>query len=157
MVSRRALLGAGALLLVGCGPPDEPEVNAANVWRDQLLASMRAEVAYPEIALRSAARDRVRQLEAAAGGAIAASVFVPPQAPGQTREEQRKRQLESALDGERRALQAHVAAVGVLEDRASRELLGTLIAGTAEAVSALRAELDEPPIVDAFPGQRNRP
>lgn len=143
VVNRRALLGAGALLLVGCGPPDEPEVDAANVWGEQLRASQAALAAYPAIALRSAAARRVRELEAQAGATGAAPTAT--------------RSLETALEAERVALQTHVAAVGELEDRASRELLATLIAGTAEAVSALRAELDEPPIVDAFPGQRNRP
>lgn len=143
MVTRRALLGAGTLLLVGCGPPDEPEVNAADVWGEQLRVSQAALAAYPPNALRSAAERRVKQLEPLAGATGTAPTGTPS--------------LEAALNAERRALQAHVAAVGELSDRASRELLGTLIAGTAEAVSALRAELDEPPIVDSFPGQRNRP
>ena len=136
-------MGAGALLLVGCGPPDEPEVDAANVWGEQLRVSQAALAAYPSIALRSAAAKRVRQLESQAGATGTAPTAT--------------RSLQTALEAERVALQAHVAAVGELEDRASRELLATLIAGTAEAVSALRAEMDEPPIVDAFPGQRNRP
>lgn len=143
MVTRRALLGAGTLLLVGCGPPDEPEVDAATVWGEQLRVSQAALAAYPSNALRSAAERRVKQLEPLAGATGTAPTATPS--------------LEAALSAERRALQAHVAAVGELSDRASRELLGTLIAGTAEAVSALRAELDEPPIVDSFPGQRNRP
>ena len=143
MVTRRALLGAGTLLLVGCGPPDEPEVNAANVWGEQLRVSQAALAAYPTTSLRSAAAKRVRELESLAGATGAAPTAT--------------RSLASALEAERVALQTHVAAVGELEDRASRELLATLIAGTAEAVAVLRAELGEPPIVDAFPGQRNRP
>ena len=46
MVSRRALLGAGALLLVGCGPADEPEINASEVWSEQLRASQARAAAY---------------------------------------------------------------------------------------------------------------
>ena len=142
--TRRALLGAGALVLVGCGPPDEPEVNAAAVWGEQLRASRQALAAYPpSISVRAEAAARVRRLEALAGAAGESATASPG--------------LEAALRAERVALQTHVAAVGVLEDRASREVLGELVAGTAEAVSALRKLMDEPPVVDAFPGQRNRP
>jgi hypothetical protein len=144
VVTRRALLGAGALLVAGCGPPDEPEVDPTDVWGEQLRASQRALAAYPaSIAPRAKAAARVRRLEAlaSAGGATPTS----------------ERSLEAALEAERVALQTHVAAVGRLGDRESREILGELIAGTAEAVAQLRDLMDEPPIVDAFPGQRNRP
>jgi hypothetical protein len=145
VVTRRAaLLGAGTLLLAGCGPPDEPEVDAATVWGEQLRVSQAALAAYPPgISSRAKAADRVARLEALAG----AAGETPLATPG----------LEAALNAERVALQTHVAAVGALEDRASREVLADLVAGTAEAVSALRQLMDEPPIVDAFPGQRNRP
>ena len=145
--TRRALLGAGALLVVGCGPADALEVNAANVWGEQLRASQTALAAYEGVAgagsLRARASSRVERLEAMAGAAGAAPSVTPS--------------LQAALEAERVALQTHVAAVGKLEDRPSRELLATLVAETAEAVSALRELMDEPPIVDAFPGQRNRP
>jgi hypothetical protein len=144
VVTRRALLGAGALLVAGCGPPDEPEVDPTDVWGEQLRASQRALAAYPaSIAPRAKAAARVRRLEAlaSAGGVAPTS----------------ERSLEAALEAERVALQTHVAAVGRLGDRESREILGELIAGTAEAVAQLRDLMDEPPIVDAFPGQRNRP
>jgi hypothetical protein len=144
VVSRRALLGAGALLMVGCGPPDEPEVNAAEVWGEQLRASQRALAAYPaSISPRVKASERVRRLEALAGAAGETPTGTPS--------------LEAALAAERVALQTHVAAVGLLADRESRAILAELVAGTAEAVAHLRHLMDEPPIVDAFPGQRNRP
>jgi len=144
VVSRRALLGAGALLLVGCGPPEEQEVNATQVWGEQLRASQRALAAYPPgISPRAKAAARVDRLEVLAGAAGETPTATPS--------------LEAALNAERVALQTHVAAVGQLSDRTSRETLATLIAETAEAVSALRLLMDEPPIVDAFPGQRNRP
>jgi hypothetical protein len=132
------------LLLAVCGPPDEPEVQATAVWTDQLRASRRALAAYPaSVPERGAASRRVRRLEALAGTVG----DTPSAAPS----------LEAALAAEREALQTHVAAVGLLVDRASREILADLVAGTAEAVAALRARMDEPPVVDAFPGQRNRP
>lgn len=147
VTTRRALLGAGALLLVGCGPPAETEVNAAQVWGEQLRASQRALAAYEGVSeaanLRARASARVNRLEALAG----ASGESPTATPG----------LEAALEAERVALQTHVHAVGQLEDRESREILGDLIAGTAEAVAGLRLLTGARPIVDAFPGQRNRP
>ena len=144
LTRRAALLGAGTLLLAGCGPPEEQEVNATQVWGEQLRASQRALAAYPPgISQRAKASARVDRLEALAGAAGETPTATPS--------------LEAALNAERVALQTHVAAVGQLSDRASRETLATLIAETAEAVSALRLLMDEPPIVDAFPGQRNRP
>lgn len=144
VVTRRALLGAGALLLAGCGPPDEPEVNATQVWGEQLRASQRALAAYPpSISPRAKAAARVRRLEALAG-AVGESPTATPS-------------LAAALEAERVALQTHVHAVGQLEDRASREVLSELIVGTAEAVAGLRRLTGAPAIVDAFPGQRNRP
>ena len=144
VATRRAFIGAGALLLVGCGPPDEPEVDAAQVWGEQLRVSQAALAAYPSgISPRAKASDRVDRLVALAG----ATGETPTATPS----------LEAALAAERVALQTHVAAVGQLDDRASREVLAELVAGTAEAVSELRMLMDEPPIVDSVPGQRNRP
>jgi leucyl-tRNA synthetase len=76
MVSRRALLGAGALLLVGCGPPDEPEVIAGEVWGEQLRASQRALAAYPaSISPRAKASERVRAF--LDGGEVRQAIVVP--------------------------------------------------------------------------------
>ncbi|MDA0142233.1 hypothetical protein [Solirubrobacter deserti] len=121
-------------------------MNAAQVWGEQLRAVQRAIASYPASAgmLETRARERLPLLESMAAAAGATPTATTPS-------------LQTALEAERLALQTHVAAVGLLEDRASRELLATLIAAAAEAVSALRLELDEPAIVDAFPGQRNRP
>jgi len=143
--TRRALLGAGAasLLVAGCGPPDEPEVNAAEVWNEQLRASQAALAAYEGVEdaarLRPRAASRVDRLEALAGAAGA----TPAVTPG----------LEAALEAERAALRTHVAGVGLLEDRPSRELLAGLIAETAQAESELLVLLDRRPIETAFPGQ----
>ena len=114
------------------------------MWGEQLRASQRALAAYPPGI--SAARQGVGA-RGPAGGARRRGRRTATATPG----------LEAALNAERVALQTHVAAVGQLGDRESRAILGDLIAGTAEAVSALRLLMDEPAIVDAFPGQRNRP
>lgn len=146
VTTRRALLGAGALLLVGCGPPDEPETVPSEVWGELLRATQRAVASYPDSAamLRSRASARVKQLEPMAAAVGAAPTAVPS--------------LDAAVEAERAALQLHVDAVGELEDRASRELLGALIVETAQALTAIRVRQGAAqPIVDGFPGQRTHP
>jgi hypothetical protein len=146
MLTRRALLGAGAVAglgLAGCGPPDQPTVDSQQVLDEQLLASQRALAAYESGPMRERAAARVKRLEAA--GATRGSVPSGPTGP------------EAALAAERAALQAHVAAVGLLSDRASRELFAGLIAGTAQAESELLSRLDQRPLQTAFPGQPANP
>jgi hypothetical protein len=148
MLTRRALLGAGVLLLAGCGPPKEPEVKASDVWEDQLGASRDALAAYPDgpatARLRKAAESRVKRLAAVApsGGSVQRAV-----SPS----------LDAALDAERTALQRHVEGVGLLKDTASRELLSGLVAETAQAQSELLELLKRRPLETAFPGQPPNP
>jgi hypothetical protein len=65
--------------------------------------------------------------------------------------------LAHALEAERLALQTHVKGVGLLKDRASRELLAGLVAETAQAESELLTLLDQRPLQTAFPGQPPNP
>jgi hypothetical protein len=147
VVSRRALLGSagGALLLAGCGPPEERKVDARKVWEEQLRASQEALMAYPDgDALRKDAGQRTLLIGAAlerAGG-----VF----------HDATQRTAGSPLAAEQAALRAHVAAVGLLEDRRSREVLVEVIAGSAAAQSALLARQDKL-ISASFPGHPPNP
>jgi hypothetical protein len=149
VVTRRALLGAGAVALVaGCGPPEEPEIVPSEVLSDQLRVSSEALAAYegvddvgPE---RGFAVARVRQLAAAvrsAGGTVEPGRVAP------------RTGLEEALAGERRALEAHVAAIGLLGEREWREMFGEFIAGSARNEASLRTKLGRQPLETAFPGQ----
>ena len=162
MVSRRALLGAGlaggAALVSGCGPPEQSPAAAADVLADQLRADQAAARAYDglsglvpgadrpvveRLATRARARERrVRDALRQAGGTP------PPQAPAPA-----ARGLEAALAGERRALEVHVAGIGLLGEREWRALLADLVVGAAEHESALLALLGRPAAPTAFPGQ----
>ena len=64
MVTRRALLGAGVLLVAGCGPPEAVEVDVAEVWSDSLRAAQSAEAAYGNDDGRTGAKRRVAALKA---------------------------------------------------------------------------------------------
>lgn len=147
MVTRRALLGAGALsLLAGCGPPEEVKVDPAAVLGEQLRVTQGVVHAYAGVGGdgRSKAEARADRLEAA----LRAAGGTPPSAPagGATG-------VEAALAAESAALRAHVAAVGELQCPEFRELLAGLIVDAATAESHLLAELDRPPLETAFPGQ----
>ncbi len=80
MVTRRALLGAGALtLLAGCGSEEEPEVDVGQVLAEQLRATQAVAAAYAGVAGegRVNASARVELLEAAVrdtGGTPAATL-----------------------------------------------------------------------------------
>jgi hypothetical protein len=145
MVTRRALLGAGVDALAGCGPPEEPAVVPSEVWGEQLRAAQTTYSAYASVRgvndLRARARARVRRLQ--------------PLAPAQPAIA-RAAGLDAALEAERAELRAHVAAVGLLTDRPSRELLADLIADGAQSETALLMKLGRQPVAVDFVGQTNR-
>jgi hypothetical protein len=150
VVTRRALLGAGAVaLLAGCGPPEEVEPAVDDVLTDQLRAERAVVAAYAGLSdrgiddLRERARERVRRLEAALPAGAATPAAAPPEQPG----------LEYALEAERHALRTHVQAVGLVQDRATRALNADLVADCARSESALLIALERPPFPSAFPGQ----
>jgi hypothetical protein len=150
VVTRRALLAAGAVaLLAGCGPPEEPKVDAGAVLSEQLRVSDAVVDAYDTVpvagTLRASAEARVRRLKAALEPLRGAPSTSLQQAPDTG--------LEAALAAEGAALRAHVAAVGQLEDPQWRALLAGLIADAAAGESALLALLERPPVPTAFPGQ----
>jgi len=146
VVTRRALLGAGALtLLAGCGPEEEPEVDAGKVLSEQLRVTRAVAAAYAGVAGagRVNASKRVELLEAAVRDAGGTPVAEPSGDTG----------VEAALAAEQAALRAHVAAVGELEASGYRELLAGLIVDAAAGESALLLTLKRPPAPSAFPGQ----
>jgi hypothetical protein len=144
VVTRRALLGAGAVaLLDGCGPEEEPEVDATAVLEEQLRVTQRVVVAYEGVGGegRANAEARVERLEAALGHLLQDTT-----AGGATG-------ALAAAGAEQVALRSYVAAVGQLEDPAYRELLAGLIADAASSESALLTTLKRPAAPSAFPGQ----
>jgi hypothetical protein len=146
VVTRRALLGAGALtLLAGCGSEEEPEVDVGQVLAEQLRATQAVAAAYAGVAGegRVNASARVELLEAAVRDAGGSPGAAPTGDTG----------VEAALAAEQAALRAHVAAVGQLEARGYRELLVGLIVDAAAGESALLLKLKRPPAPSAFPGQ----
>ena len=149
MVTRRALFGAGALaLLAGCGPEEEPKVDAGAVLSEQQRLTARVVESYKGVplagALKANAEARVRRLDA-----------VLERFPGTSAEFEKEPEtgLEAALAAESAALRAHVAAVGQLEAREYRELLASLVSDAAASQSALLLRLNRPPAPTAFPGQ----
>jgi len=129
--SRRALLGAGALLVAGCGPPDEPAASRQDVLDEQL------KVTNESVAAGAArARARAKKLEAAGAKAPAGS------GPSG---------LRNAYDAEGRALASYVQAIGA--SRGDRDLYGELLADVAASQSELARELKIDPLPTAFPGE----
>jgi hypothetical protein len=150
VVTRRALLGAGAVaLLAGCGPPEQEEVVPADVLRKQLEATQKVIIAYkgdPRLAsLLRNAEARERRISAALERSRTGPVDAELTETGTQR-------LEAALAAESAALREHVAAVGLLSDREARELLGGLVADSATNEAALLELLDRP-LPTAFPGE----
>jgi hypothetical protein len=145
VVTRRALLGAGAVsLLAGCGPPDEPKVDVGAVLGEQLRVTQAVVGSYAGGAERRNAEARVRRVEDALRDAGETPGAAPPAgATGAT----------ASLAAESAALRAHVAAVGELGGDEHRELLSGLIVDAASAEARLLAELGRPPLPTAFPGQ----
>jgi hypothetical protein len=149
IVTRRALLGAGAVaLLAGCGPTQEPEVDAGAVLAEQQRLTERVVGSYEGVplsgALRANAQARVRRLNA-----------VRERFPGRsaTFEKEPDTGLEAALAAESAALRAHVAAVGELKAAEFRELLAGLVADAAANQAALLLRLGRPAAPTPFPGE----
>jgi hypothetical protein len=132
MVSRRALLAAGAgSLLAACGPPEQAAQSRQEVLNEQLRVTRLAIAA-------GAARARARANKLEAAGAVAG----PVSAPSGPR---------NAYEAEGRALASYVAAVGAL--RQDRKLLGELVADAAASRSELARRLGLDPLPSAFPGE----
>jgi hypothetical protein len=131
VVTRRALLGAGALLVAGCGPPDEPVASSQDVLNEQLKVTNQSVAAGA-----TRARARAKKLEAA--GATA------PPGTGPSG-------LTNAYEAEGRALASYVQAIGA--SRPDRDLLGELVADAAASQSELARRLDLDPLPTAFPGE----
>jgi hypothetical protein len=129
--TRRALLGAGALLVAGCGPPDEPATSRQDVLDEQLKVTNAAVAAGAP-----RARARARKLEEAGAKA--------PPGTGPFG-------LQQAYDAEQRALASYVKAIG--DSRPDRGLLGELVADAAAGQSELARELKRDPLPTAFPGE----
>jgi hypothetical protein len=149
VVTRRALLGAGALaLLAGCGPEEEPEVDAGQVLVEQLRLTRVVADAYRGVTGggRANAQARAKRIEAvlARNGLHGRAYTMTVGDTGSP---------EAALAAEHDALRGHVAAVGQLEDRVYRELLAGLIADAAAAEAELLTTLDQPATTTAFPGE----
>ena len=130
-MTRRALLGAGALLVAGCGPPDEPVASSQDVLNEQLKVTNQSVAA-------GAARARARAKKLEAAGATA------PPGTGPSG-------LENAYEAEGRALASYVQAIGA--SRPDRDLLGELVADAAASQSELARRLELDPLPTAFPGE----
>jgi hypothetical protein len=152
VVTRRGLLAAGgAALLAGCGKPAGPAAPAA-VLEDALNAQVGAFNAYeglrgpaPVPALASRAHARVDALRAAVRSMHGTPTTPAAQVGTPT--------LETALEAERRALQATVAAVGRTTDRQVRALLADAIVSSAQGEAQLARLLGRDPLANPFPGE----
>ena len=132
VTTRRALLGAGALLIAGCGPPKATATSRTEVLDEQL----RLNAGRGRGRLRHRARARAKTLQAA--GATA-------KAPATT--------SLTAYEAERNALAGYVQAIGQLRDADSRRLFGGLVIDAAESEAQLAHDAGQDPLATAFPGQ----
>jgi len=128
---RRALLGAGALLAAGCGPPKQVAAGRSAVLDEQLRVTQIAVAAGA-----SRARERARLLEQAGAKA-------KPQGAASG----------DAYAAETAALRSYVAAIGELGDADSRRLLAELVSGAAASQAELARKAGRDPLSSAFPGQ----
>jgi hypothetical protein len=145
VVTRRALLGAGAVaLLAGCGPPEEVKVDPAAVLSENLRATQAVVAAYGSDDGAANAEKRVGRIEAVMRDAGATPGAAPT--AGATG-------ADAALAAETAALRTHVAAIGDLQGDVYRELFSGLIVDAAANQSRLLAQLDRPTLATAFPGE----
>jgi uncharacterized membrane protein len=138
MVTRRALLGAGVLLVAGCGPPDAPEIVPKDVLEQQLRVAVTAAQALNNTQLRDSSDARVLRIAAAyedLGGDWEAVANAAPEG-------------RDALTAVRAELAAHVQAVGQLGEPEYRELFAEVIASAAADEAALAPPYELTP----FPG-----
>jgi hypothetical protein len=124
-------LGAGAVFVAGCGPPDEPAASRQDVLDEQLKVTNAAVAA-------GAPRAPARAAKLEAAGAKAPAGSGPSG-------------LEHAYDAEGRALASYVQAIGA--SRPDRNLYGELVADAAAGQSELARELKIDPLPTAFPGE----
>lgn len=132
MVTRRALLAAGAgTLIAACGPPDEPVASRQEVLDEQLKVTNQSVAAGA-----TRARARAKKLEDAGAKA--------PPGSGPSG-------LQHAYDAEEVALASYVQAIGA--SRPDRDLYGELVADAAASRSELARKLEIDPLPTAFPGE----
>jgi hypothetical protein len=132
VVTRRALLAAGAgTLIAACGPPDEPVASRQEVLDEQLKVTNQSVAAGA-----TRARARAKKLEDAGAKA--------PPGSGPSG-------LQHAYDAEEVALASYVQAIGA--SRPDRDLYGELVADAAASRSELARKLEIDPLPTAFPGE----
>jgi hypothetical protein len=175
-VTRRALLGAGAVAALGtagCGvsrdrpaPPADADVLAGLLAVErELVTAWRAAAALAGAegatarAVLAHERTHVRRLEAALAGRSAAGAPVPSDVTRAARELRTQAgagdgpaALDAALALERAAAAAHIAALGRLRDPEARTLVMGLSGAEAQHAAAVALTLGREPLPDAFAG-----
>jgi hypothetical protein len=173
-VTRRALLGAGAVAALGtagCGvstdrpAPDADVLAGLLAVERELVAAWSAAAALPgaegETARAVLAHERahVRRLEAALAGGVGAGAPVPPDVTRAARAlrthagaGEGRAAFDAALALERAAAAAHAAALGRLRDPEARTLVMALSGAEAQHAAAVALALGREPLPDAFAG-----